>query len=76
MFSRRAAGGGRRPGCRGRVSQHPAVQSRRPGRWTGSASLDAGTGYGRIHNALKNTEGTAELNIHATTLSQRGNLST
>ncbi|MBT2454853.1 DUF4097 family beta strand repeat-containing protein [Streptomyces sp. ISL-86] len=32
-----------------------------------SASLDAGTSYGRIHNALKNTEGTAGLNIHATT---------
>ncbi|MBV6696899.1 DUF4097 family beta strand repeat-containing protein [Kitasatospora aureofaciens] len=32
-----------------------------------SASLDAGTGYGRIHNALRNTEGTAALNIHATT---------
>ncbi|WP_327180953.1 DUF4097 family beta strand repeat-containing protein [Streptomyces sp. NBC_01334] len=32
-----------------------------------SASLDAGTGYGRIDNALKNTEGTAGLNIHATT---------
>jgi DUF4097 and DUF4098 domain-containing protein YvlB len=32
-----------------------------------SASLDAGTGYGRIHNALKNTEGAAGLNIHATT---------
>lgn len=33
-----------------------------------SASLDAGTGYGRIHNALKNTEGdAASLNIHATT---------
>ncbi|MET7648762.1 DUF4097 family beta strand repeat-containing protein [Streptomyces sp. NPDC005426] len=32
-----------------------------------SASLDAGTSYGRIHNALKNTEGTAELNIRATT---------
>jgi hypothetical protein len=31
------------------------------------ASLDAGTGYGRIHNALKNTGGTAELTIHATT---------
>jgi Toastrack DUF4097 len=31
------------------------------------ASLDAGTAYGRIHNALKNTEGTAGLNIHATT---------
>ncbi|NUK08620.1 DUF4097 family beta strand repeat protein [Streptomyces lunaelactis] len=33
-----------------------------------SASLDAGTGYGRIHNALKNTEGAAAgLNIRATT---------
>ncbi|WP_406290618.1 DUF4097 family beta strand repeat-containing protein [Embleya sp. NBC_00896] len=33
-----------------------------------SASLDAGTTHGRIHNALKNTDGTAaELNIHATT---------
>lgn len=32
-----------------------------------SASLDAGTGYGRIHNALKNTDGIAALNIHATT---------
>ncbi|MEU3459580.1 DUF4097 family beta strand repeat-containing protein [Streptomyces sp. NPDC006733] len=32
-----------------------------------SASLDAGTTYGRIHNALKNTEGTADLTIHATT---------
>jgi hypothetical protein len=33
-----------------------------------SASLDAGTGYGRIHNTLKNTEGAAAgLNIHATT---------
>ncbi|MGQ4388546.1 DUF4097 family beta strand repeat-containing protein [Streptomyces sp. SAS_270] len=33
-----------------------------------SASLDAGTGYGRIHNALKNTDGAeAGLNIRATT---------
>ncbi|MFD7096290.1 DUF4097 family beta strand repeat-containing protein [Streptomyces xanthophaeus] len=32
-----------------------------------SASLDAGTGYGRIHNALRNTEGVADLNIRATT---------
>ncbi|MFC9752255.1 DUF4097 family beta strand repeat-containing protein [Streptomyces sp. NPDC056921] len=32
-----------------------------------SASLDAGTGYGRIHNALKNTDGDAGLSIHATT---------
>ncbi|MEU7058334.1 DUF4097 family beta strand repeat-containing protein [Streptomyces sp. NPDC046197] len=32
-----------------------------------SASLDAGTTYGRIHNALKNTEGAADLNIRATT---------
>ncbi|MFI9203840.1 DUF4097 family beta strand repeat-containing protein [Streptomyces sp. NPDC053048] len=32
-----------------------------------SAALDAGTSYGRIHNALKNTGGTVDLNIHATT---------
>ncbi|SFX61559.1 DUF4097 domain-containing protein [Streptomyces atratus] len=32
-----------------------------------SASLDAGTSYGRIHNELKNTDGPAGLNIHATT---------
>ncbi|MFC4530741.1 DUF4097 family beta strand repeat-containing protein [Sphaerisporangium dianthi] len=33
-----------------------------------SASLDAGTSFGRIHNALKNTEGAdAQLGIHATT---------
>jgi len=32
-----------------------------------SASLDAGTTHGRIHNALRNTEGTPDLNIHATT---------
>ncbi|MFI7128779.1 DUF4097 family beta strand repeat-containing protein [Nonomuraea sp. NPDC050153] len=31
-----------------------------------SAALDAGTSYGRITNALKN-DGTAELDIHATT---------
>jgi hypothetical protein len=31
-----------------------------------SASLDAGTSYGRISNALKN-DGSAELDIHATT---------
>ncbi|GAA4560720.1 DUF4097 family beta strand repeat-containing protein [Planotetraspora kaengkrachanensis] len=31
-----------------------------------SASLDAGTSYGRIHNGLMN-HGTAELDIHATT---------
>jgi DUF4097 and DUF4098 domain-containing protein YvlB len=31
-----------------------------------SAALDAGTGYGRISNALKN-DGTAGLDIHATT---------
>jgi hypothetical protein len=35
-----------------------------------SASLDAGTSYGRIHNALKNTDGAAaQLDIHATTAS-------
>ncbi|MFB6855680.1 DUF4097 family beta strand repeat-containing protein [Streptomyces sp. NPDC056341] len=33
-----------------------------------SATLDAGTTYGRIHNTLKNTDGaTAALTIHATT---------
>ncbi|MFD9001602.1 DUF4097 family beta strand repeat-containing protein [Streptomyces sp. NPDC059582] len=33
-----------------------------------SASLDAGTTYGRIHNALKNTDGAgAGLSIHAST---------
>jgi hypothetical protein len=32
-----------------------------------SASLDAGTAYGRIHNALRNTDGAAGLDIHATT---------
>jgi DUF4097 and DUF4098 domain-containing protein YvlB len=33
-----------------------------------SATLDAGTSYGRIHNALKNTDGAAaQLDIHATT---------
>jgi hypothetical protein len=32
-----------------------------------SASLDAGTSHGRINNALKNSDGTAELTIHATT---------
>ncbi|MGG2465866.1 DUF4097 family beta strand repeat-containing protein [Streptomyces sp. RGM 3693] len=33
-----------------------------------SASLDAGTAYGRIHNSLQNADGaTAGLNIHATT---------
>ncbi|MFD9032437.1 DUF4097 family beta strand repeat-containing protein [Streptomyces sp. NPDC059567] len=32
-----------------------------------SAALDAGTSYGRIHNALKNTDGTPGLTIHATT---------
>ncbi|MFF7370630.1 DUF4097 family beta strand repeat-containing protein [Streptomyces tricolor] len=32
-----------------------------------SASLDAGTGYGRIHNALRNTAGAAGLTVHATT---------
>ncbi|GGZ54341.1 DUF4097 family beta strand repeat-containing protein [Streptomyces subrutilus] len=32
-----------------------------------SASLDAGTTHGRIHNALKNTDGTPDLTFHATT---------
>ncbi|SDU38769.1 DUF4097 family beta strand repeat-containing protein [Jiangella alkaliphila] len=33
-----------------------------------SASLDAGTTIGRISNSLRNTDGVAELNIHATTI--------
>ena len=32
-----------------------------------SASLDAGTSLGRVHNALKNADGTPALAIHATT---------
>lgn len=32
-----------------------------------SASLDAGTSYGRIRNSLTNTGGDAQLDIHATT---------
>ncbi|TDU80392.1 DUF4097 family beta strand repeat-containing protein [Streptomyces sp. KS 21] len=32
-----------------------------------SAALDADTSYGRIHNALTNTDGAAGLSIHATT---------
>ncbi|WP_326665102.1 DUF4097 family beta strand repeat-containing protein [Streptomyces sp. NBC_00385] len=32
-----------------------------------SASLDAGTAFGRIENALRNADGAAVLNIHATT---------
>ncbi|MCE6999041.1 DUF4097 domain-containing protein [Saccharothrix sp. S26] len=32
-----------------------------------SASLDAGTAHGRVHNALRNADGTAALHIHATT---------
>jgi hypothetical protein len=36
------------------------------------ASLDAGTGYGRISNSLKNGAGAADLTIHATT--ERGDI--
>ncbi|MER5866193.1 DUF4097 family beta strand repeat-containing protein [Kitasatospora sp. NPDC002040] len=32
-----------------------------------SAALDAGTGAGRIHNSLRNADGTPALTIHATT---------
>ncbi|MER7174722.1 DUF4097 family beta strand repeat-containing protein [Streptomyces mesophilus] len=32
-----------------------------------SATLDAGTGYGRVNNALKNTGGTPDLTVQATT---------
>ncbi|CAM5689971.1 hypothetical protein STENM223S_02880 [Streptomyces tendae] len=31
------------------------------------AALDSGTGFGRVHNALRNTGGTPALTIHATT---------
>ncbi len=31
------------------------------------ACLDAGTGHGRIDNTLRNTDGAAVLDIHATT---------
>ncbi|MYW05796.1 DUF4097 family beta strand repeat-containing protein [Streptomyces sp. SID3343] len=37
-----------------------------------SASLDAGTGQGRIHNSLRNADGVAGLTIHAST--QQGNI--
>ncbi|MED7955365.1 DUF4097 family beta strand repeat-containing protein [Streptomyces sp. BE303] len=32
-----------------------------------SAALNAGTGHGRIHNALRNADGAADLTVHATT---------
>ncbi|WP_067973926.1 DUF4097 family beta strand repeat-containing protein [Nocardiopsis trehalosi] len=32
-----------------------------------SATLDAGTSFGRVHNSLQNTGGTPDLEIHATT---------
>lgn len=32
-----------------------------------SAALDAGTGHGRVHNALQNAAGTPDLTIHAST---------
>ncbi|MFC5030712.1 DUF4097 domain-containing protein [Streptomyces sp. SID13666] len=53
---------------RGTVTLHTQVGEISVGAARGvSASLDAGTTYGRIHNTLKNTEGTADLTIHATT---------
>jgi DUF4097 and DUF4098 domain-containing protein YvlB len=53
---------------RGTVTLRTQAGSISVGAATGvSASLDAGTTYGRIANSLKNTEGNPDLNIHATT---------
>jgi len=53
--------------ARGTVALHTQMGEISVGAAAGvSASLDASTGHGRIHNALKN-DGTAELEIHATT---------
>jgi DUF4097 and DUF4098 domain-containing protein YvlB len=53
---------------RGTVTLRTQAGSISVGAATGvSAALDAGTSYGRIANSLKNTEGTPDLNIHATT---------
>ncbi|MCM2416878.1 DUF4097 family beta strand repeat-containing protein [Streptomyces sp. RKAG293] len=59
--------------ARGTVTLHTQAGEISVGAARGvSASLDAGTTYGRIHNTLKNTEGTADLAIHAT--SAHGNI--
>jgi hypothetical protein len=53
--------------ARGTVALHTQMGEISVGAAAGvSSSLDASTGHGRIHNALKN-DGTAELEIHATT---------
>jgi hypothetical protein len=53
---------------RGTVTLRTQAGSISVGAATGvSAALDAGTAYGRIANSLRNTEGTPDLNIHATT---------
>ncbi|MCG6494749.1 DUF4097 family beta strand repeat-containing protein [Kitasatospora sp. A2-31] len=53
---------------RGTVELHTQAGNLAVGAAPGvSASLDAGTTYGRIHNELRNTGGTADLTIHATT---------
>ena len=63
---------GRHPHRRGRARHGRAAHRGRrrsrsaPPRGV-SASLDAGTSYGRIHNALKNTDGARRPDIHATT---------
>ncbi len=44
--------------------QAPEAKNRIPGV---SASLDAGSGYGRINNSLKNSDGAPGLTIKATT---------
>ncbi|MCC9705262.1 DUF4097 domain-containing protein [Streptomyces sp. MNU76] len=53
----------------GTVTLHTGYGEISVGAATGaSASLDAGTSYGRIHNSLRNSGGTgARLDIHATT---------
>lgn len=54
--------------ARGTVTLHTQAGEISVGAARGiSASLDAGTTYGRINNTLKNAEGTADLTIHATT---------
>ncbi|MER0443652.1 DUF4097 family beta strand repeat-containing protein [Streptomyces sp. Edi4] len=54
---------------RGTLTLHTAYGAITVGTAPGaSATLDAGTSYGRVHNALRNTEGAeAGLRIHATT---------
>ena len=61
-----ASGSPRPPGAPSPCAPRPArsPSARPPGT---SATLDAGTTVGRVSNSLKNTGGTPELAIHATT---------